>query len=337
MPAASASSSASEAPAGNRRDRDQQRAGGAGADEQHRRLAATIDELAEQRAADAQRDRVDAADEAGGRERAGQMLGVHEQPDAEHRQRQPREQRDREQLAGAGVGGDRVHALDGYVALVHRPDPVSGHGRDQSADRAAAVGRPGRSAHARRADRGSVPPARSARERCARAHGCPRPATWRASSASRGASRSTPTRSSRPRATSRSARARAHGSPRPQRSPRRRPRRSCSHRAALRYDFRPSVPDVSTFPRTAWLRSLREAVDDDHRRRPRLRGPARRRPSCARSWRTTSAASAASSPTRARGGHERLLAGTGAGLPRARGQRRAADRGGGPERTPRSG
>jgi GntR family transcriptional regulator / MocR family aminotransferase len=27
-----------------------------------------------------------------------------------------------------------------------------------------------------------------------------------------------------------------------------------------RYDFRPSVPDVSTFPRTAWLRSLREAV-----------------------------------------------------------------------------
>ncbi len=27
-----------------------------------------------------------------------------------------------------------------------------------------------------------------------------------------------------------------------------------------RYDFRPSVPDVSTFPRTAWLKSLREAV-----------------------------------------------------------------------------
>jgi GntR family transcriptional regulator/MocR family aminotransferase len=27
-----------------------------------------------------------------------------------------------------------------------------------------------------------------------------------------------------------------------------------------RYDFRPSVPDVSTFPRTAWLRSLREAL-----------------------------------------------------------------------------
>jgi GntR family transcriptional regulator/MocR family aminotransferase len=27
-----------------------------------------------------------------------------------------------------------------------------------------------------------------------------------------------------------------------------------------RYDFRPSIPDVSTFPRAAWLRALREAV-----------------------------------------------------------------------------
>jgi GntR family transcriptional regulator/MocR family aminotransferase len=30
--------------------------------------------------------------------------------------------------------------------------------------------------------------------------------------------------------------------------------------APPRFDFRPSVPDVSTFPRTAWLRSLREAL-----------------------------------------------------------------------------
>jgi GntR family transcriptional regulator/MocR family aminotransferase len=30
--------------------------------------------------------------------------------------------------------------------------------------------------------------------------------------------------------------------------------------ADVRFDFRPSVPDVSTFPRTAWLRSLREAL-----------------------------------------------------------------------------
>ena len=27
-----------------------------------------------------------------------------------------------------------------------------------------------------------------------------------------------------------------------------------------RFDFRPSVPDVSTFPRAAWLRSLRDAL-----------------------------------------------------------------------------
>jgi GntR family transcriptional regulator/MocR family aminotransferase len=31
-------------------------------------------------------------------------------------------------------------------------------------------------------------------------------------------------------------------------------------RAHPRFDFRPSMPDVSTFPRTAWLRSLRDAV-----------------------------------------------------------------------------
>jgi len=29
-----------------------------------------------------------------------------------------------------------------------------------------------------------------------------------------------------------------------------------------RYDFRPSVPDVSTFPRTAWLRSMRAALSE---------------------------------------------------------------------------
>ena len=38
-------------------------------------------------------------------------------------------------------------------------------------------------------------------------------------------------------------------------------------------DFRPSVPDVSTFPRSAWLRSLKRGGDDDARRRSRLRRP----------------------------------------------------------------
>ena len=44
-----------------------------------------------------------------------------------------------------------------------------------------------------------------------------------------------------------------------------------------RYDFRPSVPDVSTFPRAAWLRSLREAlrtIPDDELRYGDPRGVA---------------------------------------------------------------
>jgi GntR family transcriptional regulator/MocR family aminotransferase len=35
---------------------------------------------------------------------------------------------------------------------------------------------------------------------------------------------------------------------------------TASPAARIRFDFRPSVPDVSTFPRAAWSRSLREAV-----------------------------------------------------------------------------
>ena len=46
---------------------------------------------------------------------------------------------------------------------------------------------------------------------------------------------------------------------------------------APRFDFRPGVPDVSLFPRDAWLRPASSARGDD-RRRPRLRRPARRGP-----------------------------------------------------------
>jgi len=38
------------------------------------------------------------------------------------------------------------------------------------------------------------------------------------------------------------------------------PARRAGVEARPRYDFRPAVPDVSTFPRTAWLRSVREAL-----------------------------------------------------------------------------
>ena len=62
-----------------------------------------------------------------------------------------------------------------------------------------------------------------------------------------------------------------------------------------RFDFRPSVPDVSTFPRAAWLRSLRGALatmtDADLGY-----GDPRGVEGCAPLWRTTSAACAASSP-----------------------------------------
>ncbi len=38
------------------------------------------------------------------------------------------------------------------------------------------------------------------------------------------------------------------------------PARAAAPALRPRFDFRPSVPDVSTFPRTAWLRSVREAL-----------------------------------------------------------------------------
>jgi GntR family transcriptional regulator/MocR family aminotransferase len=37
---------------------------------------------------------------------------------------------------------------------------------------------------------------------------------------------------------------------------------SAAQAAVPRFDFRPRPPDVSSFPRAAWLRSLREAVGE---------------------------------------------------------------------------
>ena len=90
---------------GQRGDGAEQRGGHRGAGEQHGRLAAAIDERAEQRAADPQRERVGARDQAGGRERPGQVPGVDEQGDAEHRQRQARDDRHGEEAKGAGARG----------------------------------------------------------------------------------------------------------------------------------------------------------------------------------------------------------------------------------------
>ena len=106
---------------------------------------------------------------------------------------------------------------------------------------------------------------------------CRRRATSRASSASRAGSSSTPTRSSPPRASCRCARAparacRRRAPPRRRDPPRRagRPRRRATTSG-------PASPDVSRFPRAAWLRAAARGARDDDRRRPRLRRPARRR------------------------------------------------------------
>ena len=63
-----------------------------------------------------------------------------------------------------------------------------------------------------------------------------------------------------------------------------------------RFDFRPSVPDVSTFPRAAWLRSLRQALATMTDADLGYGDPRGVEVAALALWRTTSAASAASSP-----------------------------------------
>ena len=153
---------------------------------------------------------------------------------------------------------------------------------------------------------------------------CPPRARSRASSASRAAWSSTPTPSSPRRATWSRARARPRAS---RRRPRPRPARAPRPAAERppRFDFRPGGPDVSLFPRAAWLASLRRALRDAPDARLRLRRPARRARAARRACRATSAASAAWPRPRARGRHLRDGPGHGAARPRA-GRRRARRR-----------
>jgi hypothetical protein len=72
------------------------------AGDEHRGLATAVDESPEQRGRDRAADRVRAADRPGDGERAGQALGVDEQRDAEHREREARKDRASEQRAGTG-------------------------------------------------------------------------------------------------------------------------------------------------------------------------------------------------------------------------------------------
>jgi hypothetical protein len=82
-------------------DRDQQPGGNARARQQHRSLPTAVDELAKPRATDTERDRIDAGDDAGRRERAGHVLRVDQEADAEHRRRQSRDDRDDQQAPRA--------------------------------------------------------------------------------------------------------------------------------------------------------------------------------------------------------------------------------------------
>jgi hypothetical protein len=81
---------------GHRRSGKERRTGHDGGWQQHDRVPAAVHDPPEQRAADAERAGEDCGDEAGGGERAGQPLGVHQQADAEHRQRQSRDDREDE-------------------------------------------------------------------------------------------------------------------------------------------------------------------------------------------------------------------------------------------------
>jgi hypothetical protein len=72
------------------------------AGQQDLRLPAAIDQPAEQRAADAERDRERARDDPGRRERAGQVAHVDQQRDAEHGHRQARDDRDAGEAQDAG-------------------------------------------------------------------------------------------------------------------------------------------------------------------------------------------------------------------------------------------
>ena len=89
-----------------------------------------------------------------------------------------------------------------------------------------------------------------------------------------------------------------------------------------RFDFRPSVPDVSTFPAGGLAALPARGARDDDRRRPRLRRPPRGRGAALGPGGLPRARARRRRRPRARRRHLRLLAGPGPRLPRARGTRR---------------
>ena len=70
-----------------------------------------------------------------------------------------------------------------------------------------------------------------------------------------------------------------------------------SLQAHFAYDFTPGLPDLASFPRDRWLRSLRAAWRETPLDAVATATPAAS-PSCARRWPTTSRGSVARPPTR---------------------------------------
>ena len=172
----------------------------------------------------------------------------------------------------AKVRSGRREILNGSVIRVAAGAPARSYGQ-LAHSRHPAVRHQGWTADPGGADRGPAPARRPGRERSGPARACTPRGTSPVSSACRAALSPLRTRSSPPRATWSSCRARARGSPMPPRYARPPPRRRpLPHRGST---SAPTRPDVSSFPRTA-TRAV-PGARDDHRRRPRLRRPARGR------------------------------------------------------------
>ena len=160
----------------------------------------------------------------------------------------------------AGRGGDRGHgARCSRSTGADGRSTFAAYERDQSAGRAPARGQPRRRRHARARRSRSSCGARSATARCGPARGAV-DARPRAPARRLAAGRGRRLRPARRRGLPAAAPGRAAARVRDRRGRRRRRRQPSRSAPPVRFDFRPSVPDVSTFPRAAWLRSLREAL-----------------------------------------------------------------------------
>ena len=202
--------------------------------------------------------------------------------------------------AGAGGRARSRSWADAYGSLVQMEDPVSWpvNETSQPIELLLSVARDG-DRHARRADRGPAPPRdprrRAAARRARAVDARPRAPARRLAARRRRRLRAARRRglpepaAGRPAARRPSAAAVARGDA----TPRRR-----APAPPPRYDFRPSVPDVSTFPRDRVAALAARGARDDRRTPTSATATRAASTRCAPRSPTTSAACAAWSPTR---------------------------------------